>query len=168
MTSLVCKLQCSKILHFTLQEKLNWLLRFAMLPDKLQHLTPLHATCLVSLQNKPIRKENNLRSGCICDIFVNDSRKHIAISTKYRERHSGVYNRIVFLILVYLPKYWGENYDFHWRFLHPGRNVGGNEPFPFRTKFWKKIEIGKNITIAWKSIPSLLKLRSLVVECCKL
>ena len=31
-----------------------------------------------------------------------------------------------------------------------------------------KIEIGKIITIAWKSIPRLLKLRSLVVKCCKL
>ena len=40
--------------------------------------------------------------------------------------------------------------------------------FPLSDKILKNIEIGKNITMAWKSIPSLLKLRSLVVKCCKL
>ena len=40
--------------------------------------------------------------------------------------------------------------------------------FPLLDKILKNIEIGKNITIAWKRIPSLLKLRSLVVKCCKL
>ena len=40
--------------------------------------------------------------------------------------------------------------------------------FALSDKILKKIEIGKNITIAWKSIPRLLKLRSLVVKCCKL
>ena len=32
----------------------------------------------------------------------------------------------------------------------------------------KKIEIGKNITTAWKSILNLVKLKSLVAKCCKL
>ena len=37
----------------------------------------------------------------------------------------------------------------------------------FRRNF-EKIKIGKNITTAWKSILSLVKLQSLVVKCCKL
>ena len=46
VTSLACNLQCNKKLHSKLREKLNWLLLFAMLRDKLQRLKPLLATCL--------------------------------------------------------------------------------------------------------------------------